>query len=79
MGLCVLKPYLPETKFAFTNYGVSIGLQAVGDMPDRVSMLHAFFDRYRAGDDYDYAAITHVMACNAHFPGLLINPGDFRR
>jgi len=78
-GYFCREPYLPETKFAFTNYGVSIGLQAVGAMPDRVSMLHAYFERYRAGDEYDYAAITHVMACNAHFPGLLINPGDLRR
>jgi predicted amidohydrolase len=29
---------------------------------------------YRPGDDYDRAAITHVMACNSHFPGLLLAP-----
>jgi hypothetical protein len=78
-GFFCREPYLPETKFAFTNYGVSIGLQAVNEMPDRVDSLHQFFDRYRAGDAYDDAAITHVMACNAHFPGLLINPGELRR
>jgi len=39
--------------FAFTNYGVSIGLQAVDATPDRVAARHAFFDRYRAGDEYD--------------------------
>jgi ABC-type thiamine transport system substrate-binding protein len=25
-----------------------------------------------SGDEYDHAAITHVMACNSHFPGLLL-------
>ena len=65
-------PALPTTKFAFTNYGVSIGLQAVDAMPDRVLQLNRFFDLYRSGDDYDRAAITHVMACNSHFPGTLI-------
>jgi len=63
---------LPGVKFAFTNYGISVGLQAVDSMPQRVSALHAFFEHYRSGDEYDDAAITHVMACSAHFPGLLL-------
>jgi hypothetical protein len=62
---------LPDTKFAFTNYGVSVGLQAVDAMPDRVARLNRFFDTHRSGDDYDRAAITHVMACSSHFPGML--------
>jgi hypothetical protein len=66
------EPDLPNTKFAFTNYGVSIGLQAIGEMPERVARLNRFFDTYRSGDEYDEAAITHVMACGSHFPGLLI-------
>jgi hypothetical protein len=41
-------------------------------MPERVDTLNAHFDRYRSGDEYDRAAITHVMACNSHFPGLLL-------
>lgn len=61
-----------HVKFAFTNYGVSIGLQAVGAMSDRVTQLHAFFDHYRSEDEYDREAITHVMACSAHYPGYLI-------
>lgn len=73
-GYFCREPELRSVKFAFTNYGVSIGLQAVDAMPQRVSALHAFFDRYRAGDEYDEAAITHVMACSAHFPGLLLCP-----
>jgi hypothetical protein len=66
------EPYATDVKFAFTNYGVSIGLQAVGEMPDRVLKLNSFFETYRSGDDYDRNAITHVMACNSHFPGALV-------
>ncbi|HUK03164.1 MAG TPA: hypothetical protein VLW26_12870 [Steroidobacteraceae bacterium] len=63
---------VPDVKFAFTNYGVSIGLQAVGAMPRRVQGLNAFFDTYRSDDEYDREAITHVMACSSHFPGYLL-------
>ena len=73
-GLVSREPYLPEMRFAFTNYGVSVGLQAADAMPDRVERLNAYFETYRAGDDYDRAAITYVMACNSHFPGLLLAP-----
>lgn len=66
------EPRLPRTKFAFTNYGVSVGLQSVGAWPERVGRLNDFFEHYRAGDAYDEAAITHVMACSSHFPGRLI-------
>jgi hypothetical protein len=65
-------PSLPHIKFAFTNYGVSVGLQAVQAMGERVPRLNSFFDHYRSGDEYDREAITHVMACNSHFPGYLI-------
>ncbi|WP_041320683.1 hypothetical protein [Hyphomicrobium denitrificans] len=74
-GYFCREPYLRTVKFAFTNYGASIGLQAVGAMPDRIEALHQFFDRHRSGDEYDEAAITHVMACSAHFPGLLLEHG----
>lgn len=65
-------PGLPEVKFAFTNYGVAIGLQAVGAMSGRVDRLHSFFEGYRSGDEYDREAITHVMACSSHLPGYLL-------
>jgi hypothetical protein len=65
-------PGLPDVKFAFTNYGVAIGLQAVGAMPDRVDRLHSFFEGYRSGNEYDREAITHVMACSSHLPGYLL-------
>jgi hypothetical protein len=71
-GYFCREPMLPTTKFAFTNYGVSIGLQAVGAMPERVERLYRFFEGHRSGDDYDRAAITHVMASSARFPGYLI-------
>jgi hypothetical protein len=71
-GYVCREPYLPNTKFAFTNYGVSVGLQAIGHSRARVRTLNGYFETYRAGDEYDYAAITHVMACSSHFPGCLI-------
>jgi hypothetical protein len=71
-GYFCREPNLPHTKFAFTNYGVSIGLQAVGAMPQRVERLNEFFESWRSGDEYDRAAITHVMACSSHFPGHLM-------
>ena len=71
-GYFCREPGHRHIKFAFTNYGVSIGLQAVNAMSERIGRLHAFFDTYRSGDEYDREAITHVMACSSHFPGYLI-------
>ena len=71
-GYFAREPYLPQMRFAFTNYGVSVGLQGVGAMQNRVLRLNAYFETYRSGDEYDRAAITHVMACSSHFPGLLL-------
>jgi hypothetical protein len=68
------EPGLRNVKFAFTNYGVSVGLQASKVMPERVDRLNVFFEMYRSGDEYDDAAITHVMACCSHMPGALIRP-----
>ncbi len=62
-------------KFAFTNFGVSLGLQAVGAWPERVARLNSFFEFYRSGDEYDTDAITHVMACVSLFPGQFIPEG----
>jgi len=72
-GYFCREPYLPDMKFAFTNFGVSIGLQAVGKMQDRVRKLNDYLETYRSGDEYDTAAITHVMACNSRLPGCLLN------
>ena len=71
-GYFCREPSLRAVKFAFTNYGVSVGLQAVGAHHDRVRKLNRFFAGYRSGDDYDANAITHVMACSSWFPGELL-------
>jgi hypothetical protein len=68
-GYFCRQPGYPDVKFAFTNYGVSLGLQAAGAWEDRVHRLNVFFDTYRSGDEYDTEAITHVMGCTSHFPG----------
>lgn len=71
-GFFCREPGWPDVKFAFTNYGVSLGLQAVNAMPDRVAAINRFFRNYRSGDEYDRNAITHVMACTSHYPGLFL-------
>jgi len=62
----------PSVKFAFTNFGVSLGLQTAKAWPERVARLNSFFETYRSGDEYDTDAITHVMGCVASFPGEFI-------
>jgi hypothetical protein len=59
-------------KFAFTNYGVSLGLQAAGVWPERVTGINTFFEQWRSGDEYDREAITWVMACTSHLPGVFL-------
>ncbi len=71
-GYFCREPAERDTKFAFTNFGVSLGLQAVGAHPARVRRVNAFFASYRSGDGYDTEAITHVMAGTSQFPGLFI-------
>ncbi|MGA2710595.1 MAG: hypothetical protein ABSF86_19595 [Steroidobacteraceae bacterium] len=71
-GYFCREPRQRGVKYAFTNYGVSIGLQAVSAMPERVRRLNEFFEHYRSGDEYDREAITHVMACSSHHPGHLL-------
>ncbi len=61
-----------KTKFAFTNFGVSYGLQSWKLFPDKVTKLNAFFESYESHDEYDRDAITHVMYLNSILPGVLI-------
>jgi hypothetical protein len=69
-----------HVRIAFANYGVSLGLQAAGRWPERAERLNAYFEAYRSGDEYDTEAITHVMACTAHFPGaFLVRPDENAR
>jgi len=46
----------------------------VGQLWALTVALNAYFETYRSGDEYDRNAITHVMACSSHFPGLLLRP-----
>jgi hypothetical protein len=71
-GYFCREPFLTDVKFAFTNYGVSIGLQAVRAHAERVQQLNRFFNTYRSHDAYDRDAITHVMRCCSLFPGELL-------
>lgn len=71
-GYFCRQPGYPQVKFAFTNYGISLGLQSQDEMPGRVGRLNVFFADYRSGDEYDVDAITHVMACTSHFPGDMV-------
>jgi hypothetical protein len=71
-GYFCREPGARTVKFAFTNFGVSLGLQAVESWPQRVVRLNSFFETYRSGDQYDADAITHVMACVSSFPGEFI-------
>jgi len=73
-GYFCREPTSRHVEFAFANYGVSLGLQAVPAHGDRVRRLNAFFDSNRSGDEYDTNAITHVMACTSHFPGRFLRP-----
>jgi hypothetical protein len=47
-------------------------ITAAGAWPERVDRLHAFFESWRSGDEYDREAITWVMACTSHFPGAFL-------
>jgi hypothetical protein len=72
LGYFCRAPLMQSTKFAFTNYGVSLGLQPTDQWPERVERVNAFFEHWRLGDEYDREAITWVMACASHLPGLFI-------
>jgi len=67
-GYFCREPGWTEMRFAFTNYGIAVGLQAVGTWAQRVRKLLDYFETWRSGDEYDREAITHVMACAAWYP-----------
>ncbi|MEI6540599.1 MAG: hypothetical protein WCO86_13930 [Planctomycetota bacterium] len=71
-GYFCREPSMPHVRFAFTNYGVSIGLQAADAFTERVERLNRYFETYRSGDEYDTNAITHVMGCCSWFPGRVL-------
>lgn len=69
-------PLYRHVKLAFSNFGVSLGLQAAEVHPERVRGVNAFFESFRDPDnpELDDDAITWVMACTSRFPGLML-PG----
>ena len=71
-GFFCRHPNTRYVKFAFTNFGVSYGLQGVGMWPDRVNKLNNFFTTYKSHDEYDTKSITHVMHVNSLMPGVLL-------
>src|SRR5438105_496744 len=58
-GYFARAPQQPATRFAFTNYGVSLGLQATGLWPERVKVLNNFFEHWRSGNEYDGDYVGH--------------------
>jgi hypothetical protein len=70
-GYFCREPGAHTVKFAFTNFGVSLGLQAVEAWPDRVARLNSFFETYRSGAEYETDANTHVRAS---LPGEFTSP-----
>jgi hypothetical protein len=74
-GYFCREPGAASIRYAFTNYGVAIGLRASGVHSGRVQALLRTFDAWRSGDEYDTAAITHVMGCCARLPGRLLADG----
>lgn len=71
-GYFCREPGYGQVRFAFTNYGISLGLQAQDQWPGRVERLNAYFESWRSGDAYDLEAITHVMACTSHLPNAFL-------
>jgi hypothetical protein len=71
-GYFCREPGAEAVRFAFTNAGIAVGLEACRVEGDRVRRLLAYFDGYRSGDHYDRDAITHVMGCSARLPGAML-------
>ena len=71
-GYFCRQPQQRDTKFAFTNFGVSYGLASCGLWPDKVDKINQLFETYRSHDEYDTKAITHVMHMNSLHPGVLL-------
>jgi hypothetical protein len=72
-GYFCREPGLPTVKFAFTNYGVSIGLQAIRAWSERVHARQQFVATYRSHDGYGRDAITHAMGVLVARSGRLLS------
>jgi hypothetical protein len=75
-GYFARAPNLRDVCVAFANYGAGIGLQAAGLLLPHVHGMHKYLETHMYDDpEFAQAAITHVMACNSHFPGCMLLPG----
>ncbi len=70
-----LAHFFPEEDWAKVQRERSLAaLDSLWVDPPAISAeaLNTYFERFRSGDEYDREAITHVMACSSHFPGVLV-------
>lgn len=68
---CRLPDY-QAIKHPDANYLIAIGLQAVGEHAERVSLLEEFFRYFQAGEHADDSARAHVLGCCALLPDELL-------
>lgn len=59
-GYFARAPWARGTRLAFSNYGASLGLQAVSASLSRCGALNRYFEAFKSGDEYDTKAITWV-------------------
>lgn len=71
-GYFCREPGLTRAESAGANHAISIGLQAVRAMPERVEKLGRFLRTRRRPDDEDRRAVTQILACCAEIPGELL-------
>jgi hypothetical protein len=75
-GYFCREPGLTREKSAVANHVVSIALQAVGALPERVGALRRCLRSPPFGDDQDGQGATQVLACCADLPGDLLRAGE---
>ncbi|HKJ69424.1 MAG TPA: hypothetical protein VKA68_15815 [bacterium] len=71
-GYFCRSPGQTDACFAFTNYGVALGLQSTKGTDSRIEKMHRYFAGAGTPDEYADSAITYVMDCVSHFPGLFL-------
>jgi hypothetical protein len=71
-GYFCREPGLTREKSVVANHVISVALQAVGAMPERVEKLRRFVRSPRSLGDQDGQGTTLVLACCADLPGELL-------
>jgi len=59
-------------KYASANFGISIGLEAASERPERRRLVGEFFRYCAGGGGWERDALTHVMYCASMLPGELL-------